>query len=501
MEIRKDKQDKPEKQGKFHIIGKGTYGCVVRPEITRSNNKPGSRKFISKVQEKNELSQSEIDIGKELQKIPKYQLSFAPILEHYPISLSKITDSGVKDCVNTNTNTMPSKKHDLALVSNKMYYVGKMTFRKYFHSLLVDHTLSKPLSKPAVQLYHKHMHRYMSKLVDAHLYLLHSLTLLNKQGILHLDIKENNVIYNKENDVFIMIDFGLGSQVSTLEPSTYAKTSTKPFAILSEKYWPWSIEIVMMSYIARQITVSSTNRKVDETKFSSKIPEYNIQEMKQYCTLFLSNNRTLHLAIIDEKDRKNFEVRLHAWISGFKSKTWKEMWQTVLSSHKSWDHYGLTVMVLFELINTGIIEATMKFQQEDLKQPKKQGEILAETKSSVWDKIMPLLGKGKQSVQVEMEKTIFSFLNKYIEAMKEIILADPAKRKTPEEMNVVLKGIFQHLDKSAYRKALEQLNRSLATKEQIEKIKEVKLRETLKDITEEEELHKQAHVLVTPKKR
>lgn len=490
-------------QDKFHIIGKGTYGCVVRPEIIRQNNRPGSRKFISKIQENNRISQSEISIGKDIQKISKYQLHFAPILEHSPISLSKITDSSIKDCVDTHTigtSTTSTRTPALALVSNRMHYVGKMTFRKYFYSLLVEHTLTKPLSIPPVQLSHKHMHRYMGKLVDAHLYLLHSLTLLNRQGILHLDIKENNVMYNKENDVFIMIDFGLGVQTSTLEPSTYAKTSIHPFAILSERYWPWPIEMVMMAYIARQIIVSPTNRGVDESKFSSKIPEQNLQEMKRYSTLYLSNNRTLQMAIIDEKDRKNFETRLHTWISTFKNRTWKDMWQQVLASHKTWDHYGLTVMILGEMSNMGIIETVMEFTRQDVtKNPKtkQQTEILVETRPSVLENIIPVVGKGSP----DTKKPFFSFLTKYIETMKEIILADPAKRNSPEDMSVVVKNIFRHLDKSSYRKALEQLNRSLNTKEQKKKIKDVELRETLRDISEEEELHKQANIVVVRRRQ
>ena len=204
------------------------------------------------------------------------------------------------------------------------------------------------------------------------------------------------------------------------------------------------------------------------------------------------------MAIIDERDRKNFETRLHAWTATFKNKTWKEIWQIVLASHKSWDHYGLSVMVLTELTNTGLIRAFLEFQKSN-----KQSthlEIRAEEKPSVWTNIMPMLQKKDVFKVSELEKNDFLFLNQYVQSMKEIILADPSKRKTPEETISLLKSIFQHLDKQSYMRALEQLNRHLSKQDHVEKIREAKLRETLKDLTEEEELHKQANK-VLPKKR
>jgi len=483
----------------FHIIGKGSYGCIVYPEINRLNKQPGSRKYISKLQLRDIYATNEIAIGKILQKVPKYQFFFAPVLEHYPITMSSITDNTITECLETNNSIVKeiAKKKVPSFVSNKIQYIGKQTFQRYFLSILIQRSIRVKQSAYVYtsKVSDRRMHQYVSSLLNNHLYLLHTLALLNENGVLHLDIKENNVVHNKENDVFIMIDFGLSVEVADLEPATYVKTSQKPFAFLSEKYQPWCIDIVLMAYIARQITtagpnsVGDTRRPVSDEKFSSKIPEAGIQEMTRLCSLYISNNRTFQTVLFDEQEKKNYEMRLHAFVQTFKGKTWKEVWQKILATHGSWDHYALTIMILKELLNTGIVSFVLHHEKE----VHKKGTHVVENKTtSIFGTALSAFTPQPIPMKIsQIQKPDFVLLYEYIRKMKEVILADPEKREIPVPMSKALKEMYQGVDKDSYLKTLQQLNSVLVTKPNLKKIKSIKTQETLQDILEEDQLYAQ----------
>lgn len=390
----------------FRLIGQGTYGCTIHPGINCATQRIDSVKYVSKLQIKDAYSKSEIEMGKIIQKIPNYSFFFAPILEHCNVHLSTIDLKQIEQCKPIVENK--KENSDNTFISNKIRYLGNKTFGKFFYGLLGQRS------------------NYLQKLLESHIYLLNSLKILNRYGILHLDIKENNIMYDKTNDVFIIIDFGFSIESKTIQVQNYIQ-ATQPFGKNTDAYHPWCIEIHLLSYIARY-------SQSPNVFFQQTITNINIEELKRRCTLFVKKNIIFKTSFFSENESQQFELALHKWVDGFKGKMWKDVWGILVSSHTSWDNYGLAVMYLFELYDSN--------------------------------------------------EPIYS--TNYIDILKRIIMAFPEKRSNPEETSQEIKKIFRILDKTVLNKMIN-IEKPILKKE----VKERKDRRTFQEVEEDARLRKQ----------
>ena len=230
MKKNKKSTNKKSEKKQLQIIGQGTYGCVFRPEINCRTQQSGSKDYLSKIQMADNISSAEIELGKIIQTIPNYRFFFAPILSYCDINLSTIDQRQIEKC--DMVKDALKEHHNPKFISNKIQYAGKNTLGTYFHELLVNKCANggdNPLNCVSTNSKKKKnsINIYLSKIVESHLYLLNSIQLLNDKGIMHLDLKENNVMHDDDNDIFILIDYGLSAQNKLLEPATYEKTATK----------------------------------------------------------------------------------------------------------------------------------------------------------------------------------------------------------------------------------------------------------------------------------
>ena len=425
-----------DKKKEFRLIGQGAYGCTIHPGLNCSTQRIGSVKYVSKLQIDDATTKSEIEMGKIIQKIPNYPFFFAPIIEHCPVNVSSMNSQQQLEQCKPIADTMKSGKLvKNTFVSNKIQYVGNRTFGKYFYELLRRYSSNSVI--------------YVKKILESHVYLLNSLQILNTNNLLHLDIKENNVMYDKVNDIFIMIDFGFCIQSKTIELPNYMQ-ATQPFGKVADSYPPWCIEIHLLSYIARYIRNPRTETyKIDDSLFQQKITS--TEEMKRRSTLFIKKNFIFKTEFFSNNEIQQFETAIHKWIDGFKGKTWKDVWTLLVSSHKSWDNYGLAVMYLFEFYDS--------------------------------------------NVSIEPEKTTTStskITTKYVDILKKIILAFPEKRSKPEETSQEIKTIFRLVDKKTIQDMTKMTKTTKTTQNpNLKKIKEQKDRRTLNELEEDERLRKQ----------
>jgi hypothetical protein len=235
-----------------------------------------------------------------------------------------------------------------------------------------------------------------------------------------------------------MIDFGFCIQSNTIELPNYMQ-ATQPFGKLTDSYPPWCIEIHLLSYIARYIrNPRAETYKIDDSLFQQKITS--TEEMKRRSTLFIKKNFIFKTEFFSNNEIQQFETAVHKWIDGFKGKTWKDVWTILVSSHKSWDNYGLAVMYLFEFYDSNI--------------------------------------------SIESETT--KITTKYVDILKKIILAFPEKRSKPEETSQEIKTIFRLVDK----KAIHEMSKT-THQPNLKKIKEKKDRRTLHELEEDAKLRKQ----------
>ena len=223
------------------IIGEGAYGCVIKPGIDSQGNAYTVPGYISKIEIEKSTIFNEINVSNKIKQIPDYEDRFSPILENAPLELGKINVKEINDCKIVERITEPNSTR---LEINKIKYVGKDSLEIYLLKMLEENP-----------------DKFIEMLIDTHIYLLDSLTELNKVGIIHNDIKENNILCRDESGVPIIIDFGLSieseylrlppqaSIIGSLSQEKKGSHIYKYFFKYEPSYEVWCIEIHILNYM------------------------------------------------------------------------------------------------------------------------------------------------------------------------------------------------------------------------------------------------------------
>ena len=373
-----------EDNNDIQIIGQGTYGCIYRPNIGCATKVPESRAHLSKIQRLDKTTRNEIAISRLIRTIPKFATRFAPIIESCPITLGELTESNVQKC-----KMMENRQQNQQFVSNKLLFAGKHTLGDYLEKEL--HHTKKP-------------NQYLKKLVNTHNDLLTSLTMLNTAGVLHLDLKHNNVMISHKTGRPIIIDFGLSFQSDHLSLDKYQTLEAEQyFGIETPYYSPWCIEINVLSFISRRLRGKSS--ALDASLASKVIENKDLEDIHTIVQDFVTKHSFLqNKKVVDEPTRNTYIKELSQWVSQIKGKTWSEAWNYVAKSHATWDNYSASVLYLTELELA-----------DNLKAP--------ETSS----------------------------VGKYIKLMKKVILASPEQRMGPIETQKELQALFSKVSKKEHR--------------------------------------------------
>ena len=306
------------------LINQGTYGCVYRPGFTCDGNTRKNKKFISKIQNNKDASKKETIIGKIIKKIDNYGEYFAPIIETCELSVANIKTDKIKHCDIINES---EKVYEM----NKLRYVGKNTLGKYV--LQVLNTAPKQLIR---------------MLINTHQDLLIGYDKLFEAGIIHMDIKENNVMIEDTTGNPIIIDFGLSAIVKNLDEDEYKDV----FFTYATDYAPWCIDICMMSYMANELK----NEKappgmlgfigVDENKeISWKEGIVTKEHITKVINDFITKNNAM-IKLLNEPQRTKYTKTLHDYFGAFVGKRWIELCEELLKNIASWDSYAVSVMYL-----------------------------------------------------------------------------------------------------------------------------------------------------------
>jgi|Laugresbdmm110sn_2_1035109.scaffolds.fasta_scaffold00094_13 serine/threonine protein kinase len=411
-------QIQPKVSKTIKLINQGTFGCVFRPGLKCGSKMADSDNYITKVQVDKSEVLIEINIGKIVMAIPNYQYRFAPIIETCPIDISTIGATEIKKCdviVEANKNKPNSK-----FVSNKIKYVGKLSLGDYLDNLLIKN------DKHAI----KSVENYFKKIIDINIYLLQSVQLLVNNSIIHYDLKENNIMFDTSNDIPVIIDFGLSFQINKLTESNYADA----FYTLYAQYTCWCAEIMILCYIIKRIYKEKTE------SIKSLIKKAAIDDMKKQVIIYLTENEALK-HYISENEKNIFKLKLYSFLNSFHEKTWKQLMDALIATHKTWDSYSVAVILIREISHSGIYN-----QQSD-------------------------------SV----------FLKGYMGILKNLILAPPSKR---EEISVTLdsiKSIFSKVNKSEYTSFKKTASVNLNKPNQI---KQRRAENTLSELMQDDELKK-----------
>lgn len=236
----------------MELLNQGTYGCIYKPGITCSA-KPQSPKYTTKIHVKNASSRSvssnEAAIGEIIRtKIPNYQHYFSPVLETCPVNLAKVAKDDIDQCEFIHKDILTGKP--LEYIASKLKYIEGVTLDEY---------VSKHPTPEIVEHLTKALTNSVKKLASI--------------GIVHFDIKENNVIV-KNNGTPIIIDFGIAINMN--DPD---RPMNEIFYAYAPTYEPWCPEIHIISYyVQHPQTKKVTKAKIMEIFQDSNRQDSNSQD-------------------------------------------------------------------------------------------------------------------------------------------------------------------------------------------------------------------------------
>jgi hypothetical protein len=335
--LQKKKEEIKKEEEEEDFFKEGAYGCVFRPGMNCFGEKEDS-KYITKIQMDEDTSENEIQIGKFMETVIRKDISFyedmfAPIITSCTIDLVKIQNDTIKKCEIIKKYNDATKN----FVSNKIRYVGKYTLEPF---LKLEWNYNK-------NMFYKHF-------FESYVYLLNSLTVLSNYNIIHYDLKQNNISIDNSKRIPIIIDFGLSFRLDDLITDLDYE---KYFYIYYDKYSPWCLEIILISFIVKEfknvedlyqsIRKKSSKKKKKETKSQWKTTIINSIYLKDIIHHFFKNN----YVILDVKDKSLLEKSRKNWIAFIEkelhNKTGEYIVRFLMKSWKTWDNYSLSVIYFF----------------------------------------------------------------------------------------------------------------------------------------------------------
>jgi serine/threonine protein kinase len=307
--------DSLTKESKIHLLNQGSYGCVFQPAV-KCNGLLSSKRFVTKIQEDGEFTKNEVAVSAIIKKIKNYSLRFAPIIRSCPISLGKIQEKELSKCEHIQMN---SKK---VYFTNIIKFVGKYTLFDYLFVLFQSH--------PKL---------FLRTFMDCYFQLLQSISILNKQDVLHFDLKENNILMDDKNNLPILIDFGLSVDIKRMKPENYSAI----FFTYGYDYPPWCFEMSVISYIV--------NKVGDD--WQSQLATVDVFD--KLCDSFLESNPLFQIhpdmaSYFSAEEKVAFKKKLMEFLSGYQERPWIEVVDELLKSTMTWDIYGIHT-IFFQLFH------------------------------------------------------------------------------------------------------------------------------------------------------
>jgi serine/threonine protein kinase len=425
-EEKNEEKNEEKKEEKMKLLSQGTYGCVFRPGIECSSNQLTTKKYITKVQKSKKTSAHEVEIGKEIKKIRGYASYYAPIIESCKLKLGDINnEEDIKKCKIIENVELKEEKYE----SNKIPYVGKST--------LLERVYEDTKNIRGIESYFK---RY----IDKHVVLLKGIEKLNEAGIMHLDLKENNIMCRDKSGRPILIDFGLSVNTKKLEKGDIEVK--EPFFSYSVEYGPWCMDILMVMYMVNETKNAKINQ---EKKEAWRDENATMEEMKKVVREYMEKNVAI-LEILSSEEQEKYKKEMEEYYSPLitggmmNMPTWGSVYDEIIKNNKSWDNYGLAVIFLEMLKILGLTDVVNKIP----------------------------------------------FMRKYLEIMKKIIISMPDKRPTADETRKEIEKEMRKVKREEKKEMKKILEKDLINVEKNEERNKSVIEKKLLTLNEKEVLRK-----------
>jgi serine/threonine protein kinase len=223
------------------LISQGTFGCIFYPAIECDGSINKNKKYASKLVKNNKTDLNEYLIGKIIKRIKLYEYYYAPVTNMCSINLAKIDKRERDMCKIIRNRNSKGQGMGLgldtssSLDSTTSYAIMKIPFIENIS--IIDYFTHPDTDKKEILTY----------ILYSYDYLLQNIETLNKNGIIHFDLKLSNILIEKSKKIPIIIDFGLSIPLDDIRRETYKKY----FYSYSPSYYIWCIEIHIICYLVK----------------------------------------------------------------------------------------------------------------------------------------------------------------------------------------------------------------------------------------------------------
>ena len=291
------------------FLNEGGYGCIYYPGMKCDGTPQLTKKVVSKLQRNDESAQNEIQMGERIKAIPNYQLYFLPVIASCPVKLSKIKPTLLNACSNISERDRERDKDAKGDGDGYILMEVPYVLNKSFYTILVDMYSSK-----------KHV---IIGLIENYTYLLEALRTLLDEQIVHFDLKSDNILYNQQTHLPLLLDFGL----SIYMPNLTAQTMGNYFYNYTPDYYVWPLEVHLINFLLYE-----TEHPLTE------------QDVKQIAATYVKHNKGLgnFSAHFHQEYLRACETHLRTYIGQEKKKTI----DILLAFYPTWDNYALSILYL-----------------------------------------------------------------------------------------------------------------------------------------------------------
>lgn len=293
----------------------GAFGCIFKPnifcngDVKEESKIKSQQKYLSKVQLADEMSVNEIEIGRVIrEKIPIHQQLYATVEQYCDVQLSNIKDDQKYKCNVINNNKQAK------FINMKIPYInGK---------IIIDYIVDEK----ETNLFNLFFNNFK--------YLLESIHLLSENGIVHMDLKSNNMIVDNIKEIPILIDFGLSMNVEKMIQNgkineTYLR---EIFYVYGPDYYIWCPEIHFINFLL----------------YHNQSPS--LTEIESFCDKIIKINKKEFKTFFNENEIGIYKKELYAYYKKFYKKQKTEVILELLQYYKTWDLYSISIMFI-EMIN------------------------------------------------------------------------------------------------------------------------------------------------------